>query len=284
MKIDIYQEITDKIIVSLENGQPAWVKPWACIGQPRNAITGRGYNGINLLLLGMSDYTSQAWLTYKQAADVGGQVRKGELGTKVVLYKPFVVKDVNAPVAGTEKSIPMMRAFTVFNTQQIDGLPTKYTEAPKPLITDFMGNAAADTLLSLATIQPGKPTACFIPSKDVIQLPERTHFKSEADYYATALHELTHWTGHKSRLARTFGARFGDNAYAFEELVAELGAAFSCAHCGINGQLQHAAYIKTWLAVLRKDKKAIFTAAAAARKAVEYVQVLSPPADLVAEA
>ena len=126
-------------------------------------------------------------------------------------------------------------------------------------------------LIAKAVIEHGKSKACFIPTADVIYMPNKTDFKSVPDYYATGLHELTHWTGHKSRLARDFNGRFGDSSYAFEELIAELGAAFLCAHCSIDGQLQHDSYIASWLKVLKNDKRAIFTAAAAARKAAEFL-------------
>jgi antirestriction protein ArdC len=270
MKKDIYQEITDQIIAVLEQGAAPWVKPWSSAGMPRNAVSGREYSGINTILLAMSPYASPLWLTYNQAKTAGGQVRKGEHGTNIVFFKPFQVSDANNP-DGPGKSIPLLRSFTVFNAQQIDGLPEKFTLANKPQLDSFADNEQAETLLTQAIIEHGKGKACFIPSADVIYMPNKTDFKSISDYYATGLHELTHWTGHKSRLARDFNGRFGDSAYAFEELIAELGAAFLCAHCGIDGQLQHASYIQSWLKVLKNDKRAIFTAAAAARKASEFL-------------
>ena len=270
MNIDIYQTITDQIIAALEQGAAPWVKPWASCGAPRNAVSGREYSGINTVLLAMSPYASSLWLTYKQAKAAGAQVRRGEHGTTVVFFKSLRLSDVNNPES-KEKSIPLLRSFTVFNVQQIEGLPEKYTLSSKPQIDGFADNEEAEMYLGKAVIEHGKNKACFIPSADVIFMPNKTDFKSIPDYYATGLHELTHWTGHKSRLARDFNGRFGDAAYAFEELVAELGAAFLCAHCSIDGQLQHASYIQSWLKVLKSDKRAIFTAAAAARKASEFV-------------
>jgi antirestriction protein ArdC len=272
-KPDAYQEITDKIVAALESGTAPWVKPWASCGSPRNAISGREYSGINTVLLAMTPFTSSLWLTFKQALDVGANVRKGEHGTRIVLFKPFKVKDVNASGEGesVEKTIPLLRTFTVFNAAQIDNLPEKYSVQPKPLIDQFADNAEAERLLAQAKVVHGSNRACFIPSIDEIRMPNKLEFKSIPDYYATALHELTHWTGHKNRLARDFSGRFGDSAYAFEELIAELGAAFSCAHCGIDGQLQHASYIASWIKVLKGDKKAIFTASSAARKATEFL-------------
>lgn len=270
---DAYQEITDKIISVLEEGTAPWVKPWASCGSPRNVITGREYSGINTVLLAMTPYISSLWLTFKQATDVGANVRKGEHGTRIVLFKPFKVKDVNASGDGksVEKTISLLRTFTVFNASQIDNLPEKYNVLTKPLIDQFADNAEAERLLAQASVVHGSNRACFIPSIDEIHMPHKLEFKSSSDYYSTALHELTHWTGHKSRLARDFNGRFGDSAYAFEELIVELGAAFSCAHCGIDGQLQHASYIASWIKVLKGDKKAIFTASSAARKATEFL-------------
>jgi len=266
---DIYQQITDKIITALEAGTAPWVKPWAKLGAPRNAITMREYSGINTVLLAMAEFSSNQWLTYNQAKDAGGQVRKGEKGTTVVFFKPLNIKDKNSEEA--DKIIPLLKTFTVFNTQQIDSLPEKFSQAISPQISEFEDNEAAELMLSQAEIRYGSNRACFIPSRDEIHLPTKTEFKSISDFYATALHELTHWTGHTNRLARDFNGRFGDASYAFEELVAELGAAFLCAHCGVDGQMQHSSYIASWLKVLKNDKKAIFTAAAAARRSTEFV-------------
>lgn len=271
MKIDAYQEITNKIIAALETGTAPWVKPWASHGAPRNAITGREYSGINTVLLAMSPEASPFWLTFNQAKKAGGSVRKGEHGTQIVLFRPINVEDRDGD-EGKKKVVPMMRLFTVFNTQQIDGLPEKYTTLA-PQVDGLNGdiNDKAEALLSQARIEQDKAIACFIPSADVIHMPGKNDFKTMDDFYATGLHELTHWSGHESRLAREFGQRFGDKAYAFEELIAELGAAFLCAHCGIDGHLQHDSYIASWLAVLRKDKRAIFTAASAARRSSEFL-------------
>lgn len=270
MATDTYQEITDKIVKSIESGVMPWVKPWASSGAPRNLVTGRHYTGINTLLLAMTPYADSRFLTYKQAADVGAQVMKGEQGTKVVFFKPFNITDKN-DADSKVKTIPLLRTFTVFNTDQIENLPEKYTVKNDAPVIEFINNEAADSLLSHAVIEHGGQRACFIPSADKIQLPARESFITVSDYYATALHELTHWTGHKSRLARNFDGRFGSNAYAFEELIAELGAAFFCSSTGIDGKLQHDSYIANWLQVLKGDKRAIFTAASAARKAVELV-------------
>lgn len=270
-KTDVYQEVTDRIVSAIEaGGTLPWVKPWRSCGVPRNAITGRPYTGINTILLAMAPFASNEWLTYNQAKQVGAQVRKGEQGTQVVLFKPFKVTDKNDPDS-KEKTIPLLRSFTVFNVAQIDNLPNKFAKPTAADAQDFSINEQAESMLAHAVIEHGSNQACYVPSRDKILMPHKADFKSISDYYATALHELTHWTGHTSRLARDFTGRFGDESYAFEELVAELGAAFLCASCSIDGTLQHDNYIAHWLKVLKADKKAIFTAASAARKSTEFI-------------
>jgi antirestriction protein ArdC len=209
-------------------------------------------------------------MTFNQAKACGGSVRRGEKSSaQVVFFKPLTIKD---KATDEEKQIPLLKTSAVFNIEQIEGLPEKFL--PKVLESgqSFEDNERAGILMSQARVLHGGGQACFIPSKDEIHLPAKTEFKSSSDYHATALHELTHWTGHKSRLDRQFGARFGDNAYAFEELVAELGAAFLCSDCGIDGKLQHDSYIASWIKVLKGDKRAIFTASSAARKAADYAK------------
>lgn len=278
----IYDTVTNKIIEAIEAGVMPWVKPWShpkC-GLPRNAITGREYSGINTLILSMSSYQQNTWLTYNQAREAGGQVRKGEHGAQVVFYKSLTVKDKEGATSTgeiKEKSIPMLRIFTVFNTEQIDNLPLKLTApagetSSAPLSAGDI-NDLAESLISntKADITYNGNRACYIPSQDKIILPPQYSYKEKAAYYSTALHELTHWTGHKDRLARNFEGRYGDASYAFEELIAEIGSAFLCASCKVDGILQHAEYIASWLKVLRSDNKAIFAASAAARRAAVYV-------------
>jgi len=271
---DLYQQVSDKIIAALESGVAPWVKPWnaaaAHNGAPYNAVSGKAYRGINLALLYAPQYASNAWMTFKQAKDLGAHVRKGERGSMIVFYKPFAVKDRNAkPDADgnqPERLIPLLKSFHVFNVEQIDNLPQGYA-APVSIRPPM----PADSLLSQATIVHGGDRAFYQPSQDFIRLPQPDQFRSLADYQATALHELTHWTGHPTRLARDYGKRFGDQAYAREELVAEIGAAFLCARCGLDGQLQHPEYIAGWLKVLKEDKRAILTAASHAQKAADFI-------------
>lgn len=284
MSRDIYQEVTDRIIAALEQGTAPWVRPWrnnpAAAGMPYNAATGRHYNGVNVLLLWMTGsangYATPGWMTFKQAKERGAYVRKGEHGTQVVYWDRRQVEDKDKP--GELKTVPFLKIFTVFNVAQIEGLKTA---EPLPLLAGpehveaFLANTGA-------TIRHAGNSAFYNRRDDLIVLPTREQFQSLADYYATALHELTHWTGHESRLARDLGGRFGSESYAAEELVAEMGAAFLCASLGIEGKLQHPSYIEHWLKVLRQDKRAIFTAAKHATSAADYLKGLDTKAQPLA--
>jgi len=284
--MDIRQEITNKIIAIMERGQQAtqelWVKSSAS-GFPINASTGKQYNGINILILwneaAENGYEKNLWLTYKQAAAMGAQVRKGEKGTMCAYFEMMKKKDKkteNQENNDESEFFPMCKPFWVFNVAQIDGLPEEMTrpdnleELPK-----FSPIESAEKILasSGAVINHGGNRAFYSISKDEVFLPERERFTTPENYYAVGLHELTHWTGHKSRLDRKFGKRFGDNAYAFEELVAELGAAFVIGHCGLIGATieNHANYLNSWIKVLKEDKTAIFTAAKNAGQAFDFL-------------
>jgi antirestriction protein ArdC len=276
-KRDLYAEVTQKIIAALETGVAPWVKPWtagAPIGGalPHNYLTKRPYRGINFPLLWSAGFESNAWMTYKQAQSIGAHVRKGERGSMIVFFKPYKIREQNASGKQEERTIPLLRAFTVFNVAQIDGLPES---APAmPVVSNF---SAADAALAQARIDHGGDRACYIPALDAIRMPHVSQFRSIADYYSTALHELTHWTA--SRCAREFGKKFGDTAYAREELVAEMGAAFLCGQFGIEGKLQHAEYIGNWIAVLKGDKRAVLMAASAAQKAADFINQGSEVSD-----
>jgi antirestriction protein ArdC len=277
---DIYAEVTDRIIAQLEAGTAPWARPWSSIkganvgGLPVNYATGRAYRGINVFMLWASGFDDQRWLTYKQAQAIGAHVRKGEKGSLVVFFKPFAITDKNDPES-KEKTIPVMKSFTVFNVAQIDGLPEDVAPvAPAPITY-----TRAAEMQALATITHGGDRAYYSRGSDAIRLPHLAQFASEADYHATALHELTHWTGHASRCAREFGKRFGDDAYAVEELCAEMGAAFLCASAGIEYQAQHASYLASWLKVLKADKKAIVHAASKAQAAADFVLAAIGKAD-----
>lgn len=268
---DLYAEVTAKIIEQLEAGHVPWVRPWSdakgCnAGLPINYSTGRAYRGINVMLLWSSGFTDQRWLTYKQAQAIGANVRKGEHGSLVVFYKQWELRDTNAAGEAVTKSVPLLRSFTVFNVAQIDGLPEEVAPVAPPQIT----YTRAAEVFAQANCAHGGNRAFYSPSQDSITMPRMDQFADEAAYFATALHELSHWTGHKSRLDRDFSGRFGTDAYAFEELIAEMGAAFLCAQTEIAYTTQHAAYIEQWLRVLKSDKKAILTAASQAQKATDF--------------
>ncbi len=274
----IRDTITGKIISIMEagiaKGASRWV-PSAGQGMPRNAKTGQPYRGINVLLLWSEaaerHYSSNLWLTYRQAEGMGAQVRRGEKSTLCVFFDK--IKKESDEEQDQDKFYPMVKAFFLFNVAQIDGLPDSITA---PFEThNFNAVAEAEQILidSRADIRHGFDGALYMPSKDQILLPLRERFTSAQNYYATALHELTHWTGHESRLNRQFGKRFGDDAYAFEELVAELGAAFMVGQLGmVDATIEnHAAYVDSWVKVLKNDKQAIFTAASQASRASDFI-------------
>lgn len=278
---DLYADVTRQIIAALDAGTPPWNCPWQGQGldaRPANATTGRRYRGINTLLLNFQaraqGYAHSRWLTFQQAQRVGGQVRRGERGTPIVFFKLHEVDGAerSCSTPSTMRVVPLLRGFTVFNVEQVDGLPESL-RAPSARPCDWEPIAMAEALLlqSGAQIAHGGAEAFYVPSHDAIRLPERHAFVTAADYYATALHELTHWTGHPTRCDRPLGRRHGLEAYAFEELVAEIGSAFLCNHCGLVGEVQHASYVAAWLQALRQDKRLIFTAAAQAQRAADFL-------------
>lgn len=282
--MDIRQVITDKIIAMLEKGgneaRARWTKA-AKSGFPSNGKTGDTYRGVNVLILWDAAieqcYASNVWMTYKQAESMGAQVRKGEKGVMCAYFEMVKGKgkQEESQAEGEEGKggfFPMCKPFWLFNVAQIDGLPEATTTTTD---NTFSPIEDAEKLLAAsgATINHGFDSAFFAPSKDQIGLPDRERFTSPENYYATAVHELTHWTGHASRLNRQFGKRFGDDAYAFEELVAELGSAFLVGHLGfVDTTIEgHASYIESWLTVLKNDKTAIFTASKHACLAFDFI-------------
>ena len=281
---DIYQRVTDKIIASLEAGVAPWVRPWHAEVDPVpiNAQFRRPYRGVNFLTLQLEamlrGYYRSCWLTYQQAIKLGGQVRKGEQGLPVVFWKLRKV-DARAETEPwlmenglSERVVPLLRFYTVFNTAQIEGLPSTIAD-PAPSIPSWTSEAVAEDLIqaSGAEIRHGGSRAYYQSSLDYIHLPTKDSFQGAAPYYATALHELVHWTGHSSRLNRRLSGRFGEEAYAMEELVAEMGSAFLCATCRVEGHLQHASYVSSWLRALRNDKRAIFVAGTKAQNAADFL-------------
>ena len=281
----LYDEVTATIIAQLEEGVIPWVSPWdraaAAPGLPRNAVTGRAYSGINVLILWGAviegGYPSQDWLTFRQALAAGGCVRKGERGQTVFYADRFVPRDEREGSDDTERSergrgIAFLKRFTVFNVAQCEGLPEGLVSAPARLPEREL-HEAAEALIgaTLADFRIGGAEAFYSPSGDYVQVPPQPAFQHQIDYDRTALHELGHWTGHASRLGRDQSGRFGSSAYAREELVAELASAYLCAVLGIEPTVRHADYLGNWLAVLRADNRAIFRAASQASKAAEFL-------------
>jgi antirestriction protein ArdC len=284
-RTDIYARVTDRIISDLEHGVRPWLRPWHAthtdgrITLPRRH-NGTPYRGINILLLWaeMIDkgYASDTWMTFRQALALKAHVRKGEHGSTVVYADRVTKTEKNDQGEEVEQEIPFLKAYTVFNVEQIEDLPTSYQVPPERIGEPLALIARAETFFATtgATIRHGGNRAYYAPGPDVIQLPPAEAFRDAESYAATKAHEMTHWTAHPSRLARVLGKRFGDDAYAAEELIAELGAAFLCADLGITPEPRedHAAYLDHWLKVLRADTRAIFAAAAHAQRAVDYLR------------
>ena len=283
---DVYTRITDKIIGALEQGVRPWMKPWNAehaAGRIEKPLrhNGQPYNGINIMMLWAaaadSGYSAPIWMTYRQAKELGGQVRKGESGELVVYANTFTrTAEDTATGEEIEETIPFMKGYTVFNVEQIDGLPEHYHRLAEPVTDPVERIEHAERFFRAtgAEINHGGNRAYYNITQDRIQMPIFESFRDAESYYATLAHETTHWTRHKSRLERDFGRkRFGDEGYAREELVAELGSAYLCADLGIAPEIRedHSAYIASWLRVLKNDKRAIFSAAAHAQRAVDYL-------------
>src|SRR5215212_9725231 len=247
---------------------------------PCNAVTNRPYSGCDVVLLWMAanaGYPTPRYLTYKQATEAAGNVRRGEHGTKVVFVKQLQVADRDGQ-EGETCIVPMMREYTVFNVEQCDGLPDRIKfGAPMRVRNQDTRDLLADEFLRStgADIREGHGEAYYVPSRDFISVPGFGAFRGAEHYYAVSFHELTHWTGHRSRLNRDLKQRFGSRDYAAEELVAELGAAFLSAEFGFDGDVRNAGYIAIWIELLKTDKRAFFTACHAASKAAEFLRGLA---------
>lgn len=292
-RLDVHQQVTDQIIAAIEAGAGKVVMPWHRSGsntRPVNIASGNAYRGINVLALWAAaenrGFGSGTWGTYRQWLAKNCQVRKGEKASLVVFYKEFDVAEQNADTGEEDHSTRLFaRASFVFNSAQVDGYepPAVVTPANPAETLDAVERFVTSTG---AAIQHGGESAYYHRGTDHIQMPQKNIFigtdtmSATESYYAVLLHELTHWTGAKNRLDRTMGKRFGDDGYAMEELVAELGAAFLCADLSITASARpdHAAYIDNWLRVLKSDKRAIFTAAAKASQAADYLSNLQPEA------
>jgi antirestriction protein ArdC len=294
---DVYSRITNQIIEALEQGVKPWTQPWNAahaaghVSRPLRH-NGQPYAGINVLTLWASamtaHYAAPIWMTFKQAIELGGHVRKGERGSPVVYANTISRTEADEATGDeAERTIPFLKAYTVFNVEQIEGLPEHFhalvhtSRNPDERISEAEAFFAA----TRADIRHGGDCAYYSPALDYIQMPPFEAFRDAQAYYATLAHEATHWTRHTTRLDRDFGRKkFGDDGYAREELVAELGAAFLCADLGLRleDRADHAAYIGHWLSVLKDDKRAVFAAAAHAQRAADYLGRFSRPVEAAA--
>jgi antirestriction protein ArdC len=295
-KLDVYQRITNRIVADLERGVKTWTKPWNAehaagrITRPLRH-NGQPYNGINVLMLWSESiekgFSAPIWMTFKQAQEIGAHVRKGEHGSLVVYADRFTKTETDDNGQDVKRSIPFMKGYTVFNVEQIDGLPEHYTKPAAPTLDPVQRIARAEAFFAAtrADIRQGGNRAYYSITHDFVQMPAFETFRDAESYYSTLAHECTHWTRHERRLARDFGRkRFGDEGYAIEELVAEMGAAFLCSDLGLalEPREDHASYIASWLQVLKGDKRAVFTAASHAQRATDYLAQLQNEQKLAA--
>jgi len=282
MKRNIAEEITGRILEDLEKGVTPWEKPWKAgrgLPLPMNASTQKHYRGINVFVLWDEQqrrgFSSPAWVTFNQAKALGGAVKRSEKGTGVVFYKRLAKTNslnLDDQVMLEEQTFWVLRTYTVFNLDQVEGLD--HLKPKVETVKPFAAIERAERLLKdsgAKILHSVIDRAFYEPIRDQITLPLKESFTSPEKYYETALHEICHWSGAKHRLDREFGKWFGDQAYAFEELVAEMGAAFLCVSCGIPYDTQHASYIGGWMKILKDNKRAIFTAAAKAQAAMDFV-------------
>ena len=287
---DVYETVTNAIVTAIENGAGDFKMPWHRTGQgiqfPKTIATDNRYNGINILALWVSaenrGYETGLWGTYRQWAANDCQVRRGEKATTVVFYKEYDDRN-ETDENGKPVKHRVARASPVFNAEQVDGYQLPELEE-RPNLVECLADVETFIANTGAAVSHGGSRAFYRPSTDEIAMPEQARFhgtdtcSATEAYYSTYLHELCHWTGSEKRLDRKLGGRFGDDDYAMEELVAELGAAFLCTTLGITVEPRqdHAAYVQHWLTVMKADKKAIFTASAAASKAHQYLENLQP--------
>jgi|GEM_PF-64333 len=273
VKSDIYQLVTDRIIALLEAGTVPWRKPWSGYASaPQNLVSRKAYRGINLLLLHAAGFASPFWLTFRQAQELGGRVKKGEKSFPVVFWKLFEDDEHGEP-----RTIPFIRYHSVFNVAQCEGIECPLAPVPRP---EFQPIGECEQVVSgmpkAPVIAHGFNRACYSPIRDSVEMPDRAAFSPPEEYYSVLFHELTHATGHPTRLGRKGVAEtnsFGSDPYSREELVAEMGAAFLCGHCGIGAATidQSASYIENWLTRLKNDRKLVIKAAADAQKAADFI-------------
>jgi antirestriction protein ArdC len=289
-RTDLYTRVTSTIVAELEKGVRPWLRPWNAehaagpITRPLRA-GGQPYKGINVLMLWgaamTQNFASPIWMTFKQAKELNASVRKGSKGSLVVYADRITKTETASNGEEQERDIYFMKEYHVFNVEQIDGLPPHFYVTPTELLDPAQRIDSADQFFANtgADIRHGGNQAYYAPGPDFVQMPSFESFKDAESYCATLSHEMTHWTKHPSRLQRDFGrAKFGDEGYAREELVAEIGSAFLCCDLGITPEPRddHASYLDHWLKVLKEDNRAIFQAAAHAQRAVDFLHGLQP--------
>ena len=282
-KKSVCEIVTERILEKLEQGTVPWHKPWSGGGCPRNLVSGKEYRGVNVWLLGSQDFSSPYWVTFRQAKQLGGTVRKGERGTPCIFWR-FLNRDTQNTMTGEIEStqIPLIRFYTVFSVDQCDGISHSRLDAQTEEPAPFNPIEAAEAIVAAYPDAPsfsedGGASAYYQPRTDSIHMPVRETFTSEGHFYSTLFHEMTHSTGHESRLARpgvTNPTRYGSHEYSQEELVAEMGAAFLLAEAGIDSDTltdNSAAYVASWLKALKNDPKLVVLAGAQAQKAVDHI-------------
>ena len=280
MNANGYDRITDRITALLEQGTVPWHKPWqAKTGWPRNYVSKKPYRGINVFLLHAMSYESPCWLTFHQASQLGGTIRKGEKACPVVFWKQLEVEDKKT---GETEKIPLLRLYHVFNAAQCDGLKNIPATADEtPLSAPTKPDEIVAFMPKRPEIKHGMSKAFYSPREDIVAMPDRARFENEAGYFATLFHELVHSTGHEKRLKRATLAKnsgFGSDPYCKEELIAEMGAAFLCGQADIADRIieNSAAYVQNWLEQLQNDSKLIVQAAAHAQKAADFILCVQP--------
>ena len=287
-KFDLYQTVTDSIVEAIESGadKESWTMPWSGFneGIPHNAVTGNGYRGVNILMLWAAatsnEFPTSLWASYKQWQSKGAQVKQGSKSTIIVYYGSAKTTKTNDFGEDVESSFKFLKYSRVFNAAQVADYDPPVIERPN--LAKRISEAEIFVAKTKAVVKRGQSRAFYTPKEDWVGMPDLNQFtdtktaSATENHYGTLLHELTHWTGNEKRCDRTFGKRFGDNSYAMEELVAELGSAFLCSTIGITPEPRrdHAQYIASWLKTMKADKKAIFTAASKASQATDYLSGL----------
>jgi len=279
MNTAVYSVITERIVSMLEQGTCPWRRPWNRMNAfPANFTTRKTYNGFNFFLLCTIGHEVPFYLTYRQATELGGNVRKGEQGLPITYWK--LLKSEELDSRGEPKKIPLLRYYTVFNASQVEGI--EFPKVESRTGTSFNPIEQAEAVVSnwrqAPAITHGYTRACYQPSADTLQMPSPSSFDSPEAYYSTLFHEFGHATGHESRLARNLSGSFASEDYSKEELVAEMTSAFLCAHCGIDNSTmpQQAAYLAGWLKALKADPKLVVCAAAQAQKAANLILGIQP--------